>query len=137
MHKLLQILALLLNTKMCSLGHYVPNIIINYCHRSLILFSLKFCKFIPIIQGLVQNSLIIFQKQEQIMVYSISDFKVHQYGIPLTKISNYFHYLCLKRKWNSTLSKITRHLYNYCLDNFKVEIILFCNVWFLISLICW
>ena len=33
----------------------------NYCHRSLILFSLKFRKFIPIIQGLVQNSLIIFQ----------------------------------------------------------------------------
>ena len=28
-----------------------------------------------------------------------------------TKISNYFHCLCLKRKWNSTLSKITRHLY--------------------------
>lgn len=25
-------------------------------------------------------------KQEQIMVYSISDFKVHQYGTPLTKI---------------------------------------------------
>ena len=67
-------------------------------HRSLILFSLKFRKFIPIIQGLVQNSLIIFQKQEQIMVYSISDFKVHQYGIPLTKISNYLHCLCLKRK---------------------------------------
>ena len=61
-------------------------------------FSLKFRKFIPIIQGLVQNSLIIFQKQEQIMVYSISDFKVHQYGIPLTKISNYLHCLCLKTK---------------------------------------
>ena len=38
-------------------------------------------------------------------------FQVHQYGIPLTKISNYLHCLCLKRKWNSTLSKITRHLY--------------------------
>ena len=49
-------------------------------------FCSKFRKSIPIIQGLVQNSLIIFQKQEQIMVYSISDFKVHQYGIPLTKI---------------------------------------------------
>ena len=71
----------------------------NYCHRSLILFSLKFRKFIPIIQGLVQNSLIIFQdNKEQIMVYSISDFKVHQYGIPLRKISNYLHCLCLKRK---------------------------------------
>ena len=87
------------------------NIIINYCHRPLILFSLKFPKFIPIIQGLVQNSLIIFQKQEQIMVYSISDFKVLQYGIPSMKISNYLHCLCLKRKWNSTSSKITRHLY--------------------------
>ena len=50
-------------------------------------------------------------KEEQIMVYSISDFKVHQYGIPLMKISNYLHCLCLKRKWNSTSSKITRHLY--------------------------
>ena len=56
------------------------------------------CFYIPIIQGLVQNSLIIFQKQEQIMVYSISDFKVLQHGIPLMKISNYLHCLCLKRK---------------------------------------
>ena len=45
------------------------------------------------------------------MVYSISDFKVHQYGIPLTKISNYLHCLCSKRKWNSTLSKIIKAKY--------------------------
>ena len=31
-------------------------------------FSLKFRRFVPIIQGLVQNSLIIFQKQEQIII---------------------------------------------------------------------
>ena len=43
-----------------------------------------------------------------IMVYSISDFKVLQHGIPLMKISNYRHCLCLKRKWNSTSSKIMR-----------------------------
>ena len=54
--------------------------------RNLSVYLLFLRKSIPIIQGLVQNSLIIFQKQEQIMVYSISDFKVHQYGIPLTKI---------------------------------------------------
>ena len=27
-----------------------------------------------------------------------TNFKAHQYGIPLTKISNYLHCLCLKRK---------------------------------------
>ena len=64
-----------------------------------------------LLPSVLQNSLIIFQKQEQIMVYSISDFKVLQYGIPLMKISNYLHCLCLKRKWNSTSLKITRHLY--------------------------
>ena len=43
---------------------------------------------------------IISQKQEKIMEYSILDFKVYQYAIPLMKILN--HLLCLFLKENET-----------------------------------
>ena len=44
-----------------------------------------------------KQSNIIFQKQKQIMEYSVLDFKVHQYGTPLMKILNHLC-LYLKRK---------------------------------------
>ena len=55
-------------------------------------------RFIAILQGLLQNSLIVSQKQELITEYSILDFKVHQCGIPLMKILNHLLCLYLKRK---------------------------------------
>jgi hypothetical protein len=38
-------------------------------------------KYISITQGLLQNSLIIYEKQEQIMAFLILDFKLLQFGI--------------------------------------------------------